>query len=285
MKQLLILSGKGGTGKTTLASFFIRRSGVLVYGDCDVDAPNLHLILQQETSPKEFPYYGQSRAIIDQEACTQCGLCFSLCRFGAIVRKTEYQVDPFSCEGCGVCEALCPGHAISLHKAHTGDVKVYEDAAVFSTAELKMGSGNSGRLVTEVKSKMKEKTRDTPFAVIDGSPGIGCPVLASMVGCDLVLIVVEPSLAGFWDMKRIVETARASLVQRAVCINKWDTNTAWSLRIRTFCKEEGIAFVGQIPFSLALMRAINEGKSVDTPEVFDAFSTVYEETLALLLSV
>jgi MinD superfamily P-loop ATPase len=181
MKQLLILSGKGGTGKTTLASAFIKLADAKVYADCDVDAPNLHLLMGQSSKPKRTDYYGLPKAEIDQEFCIKCDLCRQFCRFDAINENQEYQVDSYACEGCGVCEAVCPANAISLKPALAGELMLYSDAnRVFSTAQLKMGSGTSGMLVTEVKKQMKSVIVDTNLAVIDGSPGIGCPVETSV---------------------------------------------------------------------------------------------------------
>ena len=178
MKQLLILSGKGGTGKTTIASAFIKLSIAKAYADCDMDAPNLHLVMSHANEPKRTDYYGLPKAEIDPELCIQCDQCRQKCRFDAISVGIDYMVDPFSCEGCGVCEAICPVSAITLKPAIAGELMLYVDDAVFSTAQLKMGSGTSGMLVTEVKKQMKAAAKDEELAIIDGSPGIGCPVIA-----------------------------------------------------------------------------------------------------------
>ena len=161
MKQLLILSGKGGTGKTTIASAFIKLSKVRAYADCDVDAPNLHLITKQNSLPKKTDYYGLPKAEIDIELCIECGQCMQNCRFEAISADGKYKVDPFACEGCGVCELVCPVGAVSLKPAVAGELMLYADKEeVFSTAQLKMGSGTSGMLVTEVKKQMKSAAAD-----------------------------------------------------------------------------------------------------------------------------
>jgi MinD superfamily P-loop ATPase len=178
MKQLLILSGKGGTGKTTVASAFIKLSVAKAYADCDVDAPNLHLVMAQDAAPERTDYYGMPKAEIDADRCTGCGLCKENCRFDAISGGNGFKVDPFACEGCGVCEAVCPANAVSLKPAIAGELTLYAgEGKVFSTARLKMGSGTSGKLVTEVKKKMRSAASpDTSLAIIDGSPGIGCPL-------------------------------------------------------------------------------------------------------------
>ncbi len=263
MKQLLILSGKGGTGKTTVAGAFIRLSGAKAYADCDVDAPNLHLAVMQASRPERETYYGLPKAEIDPEGCIRCGLCKEHCRFDAIIKEEGYRVDPIACEGCAVCEALCPVKAISMKPADAGEMMQYSEAGhVFSTAQLKMGSGTTGKLVTEVKKRMRDRAPETPFAVIDGSPGIGCPVIASLSGADMVLVVAEPSMSGISDMERIVRTARQFRVSIAVCVNKWDLSPRHSGGIAAWCREEGLPFAGRIPFDPLAVEAVNAGQTV-----------------------
>ncbi len=225
MKQLLILSGKGGTGKTTIASAFIKLADAKAYADCDVDAPNLHLITGWNGEPKKADYYGLPEAKINSDICTRCDLCRQNCRFDAIDAEPHYIVDPFACEGCGICEYVCPVKAITMVPAVAGELMLYADKKkAFSTAQLKMGSGTSGLLVTEVKKQMKSAAVSVEFAIIDGSPGIGCPVIASLSGVDMVLIVAEPSISGISDMERIINTAAKFGTKTVVCINKFDTN-------------------------------------------------------------
>ena len=263
MKQLLILSGKGGTGKTTLAGAFIKLAKAKAYADCDVDAPNLHLVMQQSGNPKQTDFYGLPKAVINSDQCTHCDLCRKNCRFNAISRVNNiYKVDVYSCEGCGVCEVLCPENAIVLKSVAAGKLMLYEDEAVFSTAQLKMGSGTSGLLVTEVKKQMNLAAPDIGFAVIDGSPGIGCPVIASLSGVDMVLIVAEPSVSGISDMERIVKTAQQFQTKIAVCINKYDTNLVNTGKIEEFCKKMNLPFVGKIPFDAEVVKAINKMLSI-----------------------
>jgi MinD superfamily P-loop ATPase len=263
MKQLLILSGKGGTGKTTIASAFIKLSKAKAYADCDVDAPNLHLITKQNSLPKKTDYYGLPKAEIDIELCIECGQCMQNCRFEAISADGKYKVDPFACEGCGVCELVCPVEAVTLKPAVAGELLLYtEGEKVFSTAQLKMGSGTSGMLVTEVKKQMKSAAADVEFAIIDGSPGIGCPVIASLSGVDMVLIVAEPSISGISDMERIINTATKFGVKTAVCINKFDTNMQNTEKIENFCKGQGISLMGRIPFDSDAVKAINNGQTI-----------------------
>ncbi|HBV86332.1 MAG TPA: ATPase [Desulfosporosinus sp.] len=291
MKQLLILSGKGGTGKTTIASAFIQLSNAQVYADCDVDAPNLHLIMNQASEAKRSDYYGMPKADIDLALCVQCDLCRQNCRFDAIQADSDYKVDYFACEGCGVCEAVCPAGAVSLKPAKAGELILYVKDSVFSTAELKMGSGTSGKLVTEVKKQLKSVPIDSGLAIIDGSPGIGCPVIASLSGVDMVLIIAEPSISGISDMERIIKTAEKFQTRKAICINKYDTNLENTKKIESFCQKIYLPCVGRIPYDPASVNAINQGQSIVEIDcaagraakvVFDkAIKLLFNESLAL----
>ena len=285
MKKLLILSGKGGTGKTTIASSFINLSNAKSFADCDVDAPNLHLVLRQEVSPKIIDYYGMPRAEIDLDKCIECNLCKENCRFEAIYKDDEgYKVDKFSCEGCGVCEKLCLEGAIILRPIIDGELKLYKDNKIFSTAELKMGSGTSGKLVTEVKKQMLLASEDGEIAIIDGSPGIGCPVIASISGVDMVLIVTEPTISGISDMKRIIDTAERFQTKIAICINKYDINNNNSNIIEKYCEDIGYPVVGRIPYDVNVIKAINEGYVIvdKDSKASIAIKEVYNNTIRIL---
>ena len=264
MKQLLILSGKGGTGKTTLASAFIKMAQAKVYADCDVDAPNLHLVLKQSVKPQVKDFFGMPNAEINPTLCAKCHRCLEYCRFEAIsVNDGSYRVDSFACEGCGVCEMVCPVRAISLKPHIAGELMLYDNKdSLFSTALLKMGSGTSGMLVTEVKKQMKAVDVGADLAIIDGSPGIGCPVIASISGVDLVLIVAEPSVSGISDMERIIKTAQTFHTKTAVCVNKFDTNLKKTEAIMAYCKEQGIPYMGNIPYDENAVKAINQGLTI-----------------------
>ncbi|MHC1758932.1 MAG: ATP-binding protein [Negativicutes bacterium] len=286
MKQLLILSGKGGTGKTTIAGAFIKLSKARAYADCDVDAPNLHLVMNQTTSPQRSDYFGLPKAEINQDLCVKCDLCRQNCRFDAIDADFHYTVDEYACEGCGVCEKICPVGAVRLKATVAGELMLFIDDAVFSTAQLKMGSGTSGMLVTEVKKQMKSVSEDVEFAIIDGSPGIGCPVIASLSGVDMVLIVAEPSGSGISDMERIIKTAKGFQTKIAVCINKYNTNFGKTEEIVSFCQTFNVPFVGKIPFDPKVVEAVNQGRSIVDIDCSAgrAAKEVYAKTVRILLA-
>lgn len=285
MKKLLILSGKGGTGKTTTASAFISFLNANVFADCDVDAPNLHLVTSPKGEPVTKDYYGSQKAQINADKCVGCGKCFDVCRFNSIEKDAKhYKVNEFACEGCGVCTIVCPNDAISMCDDVSGKSLVYNyDDKIFSTAKLKMGRGNSGKLVTQVKSALVNKG-DNEIAIVDGSPGIGCPVIASISGMDMVLIVAEPSVSGISDMKRIIKTAQIFGTRTVVCINKYDTCPNKSDEIEKYCLEKGIDFAGKIPYDKNVPKAINNGKSIATINcpAKDALYDVFMFTITLL---
>lgn len=264
MQQLVILSGKGGTGKTTVAGAFIRLSQTRACADCDVDAPNLHLVNGRYSSHKSAPYYGLPLADIDPARCLSCGECHWSCRFDAVIPGKPYRINPHTCEGCGVCMLVCPADAIKMKLFQAGSMTLYlNDDRVFSTAKLRMGSGTTGLLVSQVKKRMKEAAQgDVPFAIIDGSPGIGCPVIATLSGADVTLIVTEPSLSGISDLERIVKTARGFGARIAVCVNKADINPGKTDDIRRYCEEEKLFFAGVIPYDPLAIEAVNRGVSI-----------------------
>lgn len=284
MKQLLILSGKGGTGKTTIAASFISLLNAKAYADCDVDAPNLHLVAKRKDTPVTKDYFGLPKATIDPTKCTGCNLCYEHCKFDAInVVDGQYSVDYFACEGCSVCHFVCKFDAITMNDAKVGENMVYKQNDVFSTAQLKMGSGNSGLLVSEVKSLMK-KYATADIAIIDGSPGIGCPVIASISGVDMVLVVAEPSISGISDLARIVQTSQGFGVTIAVCVNKSDTNEGINKDIKDYCQKNGLKFVGEIPFDDTVQTAINNNQPItdyDCPAT-NAVKKVLVNTLKIL---
>ncbi|MGB4023955.1 MAG: ATP-binding protein [Acutalibacteraceae bacterium] len=285
MKKLLILSGKGGTGKTTVASAFVKFFDNYIFADCDVDAPNLHLVLAKENKPITNDFYGLEKAVIDEDECIGCGECYNKCRFDAIEKMvTSFKVDEFACEGCSVCHLVCPVGAVKMIDDVAGELMLYNKDMIFSTAKLKMGRGNSGKLVTEVKKQLPADTSER-IAVIDGSPGIGCPVIASISGVDFVLIVAEPSLSGMSDMERILKTANIFQTKVAVCINKYDTCVEIAQKIEEYCKDNNIAFVGKIPYDKSVSKAINAGKTIADVDckARDSLMNVFSNTVSLII--
>lgn len=284
MKQLLILSGKGGTGKTTVAAAFVKIADGKVFADCDVDAPNLHLVTEHTQTPLKSNYYGSQKSAIDPAKCVGCGKCMESCRFDAIQPCNDvYSIDEYACEGCGVCEIVCPVQAISMHDDVAGELMLYSQDSIFSTAQLKMGRGTSGKLVTEVKRQLPTESTEK-VAIIDGSPGIGCPVIASISGVDLVLIVAEPSLSGMSDMERIIKTSAIFGTKTAVCVNKYDTCNENAEKIEQYCNENDIDFMGKIPYDKNVSKAINEGKTVADIDcdARNGIFNVFQKTMSLL---
>ncbi len=282
MHQILILSGKGGTGKTTVASTFIALSQAKAYADCDVDAPNLHLVMGSFEKEQSSDYSGLPKAMIDSDLCTACNRCFEVCRFDAVIPGQAYRINPIACEGCTYCQHVCPAGAISTQPVKVGELKLYErDEERFSTATLTMGSGTTGKLVSEVKRQLKETTQEREVAILDGSPGIGCPVIASLAGVDLALMVAEPSVSAFSDLKRVISSARQLQVPIAVVVNKYDMNPTICGEIEVFCFKEGIPFLGKIPYDSQVIASLNKGENpacLHSP-ASNALKSIYDETL------
>ncbi len=263
MKQIVIISGKGGTGKTIVSASFavLARNKVLV--DCDVDAANLHLLLHPEVQ-EAYPFRGGQKARIDPEKCTRCGECLPICRFSAIVKTKdgEVTIDPISCEGCEICSYICPKDAIEMEDRISGEWFVSQTKyGPFVHAKLGIAQENSGKLVSQVRKKAKEIAEKSgfDFVIIDGPPGIGCPVIASLSGTDMALVVTEPTLSGIHDMERVVQMAHYFKIQTACCLNKYDLNLANSSQIENWCQENSIPLVGKIPFDNTVTESIVQG--------------------------
>lgn len=285
MKKLLILSGKGGTGKTTTAAAFIRIANAKAFADCDVDAPNLHILTETSDEVFSTDYYGSEKAVISSEKCIGCEACVKHCKFEAIEnRDGKCKVNEFACEGCGVCTVVCPQNAISMVEDVAVRLTLDVNDKVFSTAELKMGRGNSGKLVSEVKNVMIKAAPESDIAIIDGSPGIGCPVIASVNGVDLALIVTEPSISGLSDLTRLLNTASMLQVKVAVCINKYNICIEKAEEIECFCNDNNISFVGVIPYDKTDSDAINTGKSIADIECHmrESLKEVFYNTMEIL---
>ncbi len=263
MKQIVIISGKGGTGKTVLSACFAVLAENKVMADCDVDAANLYLLLRPERK-ETHPFYGLKKARIDPNRCTSCGECAEACRFEAILESPEgaFRVDDISCEGCAVCSLICPVDAIFMEENKSGELYVSNTAyGQFVHAKLGAGEENSGKLVTEVRKKAKElaEKNNRGLVIVDGPPGIGCPVLASLTGADLALVVTEPTPSGFHDMERVIQVARHFGIRAACCINKFDLNAQKSARIQEWCDKNSVQVMGKIPYDESVIQSLMQG--------------------------
>jgi len=262
MKQLVIISGKGGTGKTIISASFATLAQRKVIADCDVDAANLYLLLHPEVQ-EEHSFSGGKKARVYLEKCTGCGECLDLCRFSAISEEDgKISIDPFSCEGCGVCSYICPTEAISMEMNVSGNWFVSQTKyGPFVHARLGIGEENSGKLVAEVRKKAKEiaESDGLDLIIIDGPPGIGCPVIASLSGTDIALVVTEPTLSGIHDMERVIQMAAHFGTKTACCINKFDLNLNLSNRIEDWCHKNSVPVVGKIPFDELVSQSLIQG--------------------------
>ena len=258
MKQLVVISGKGGTGKTTVLGCFAVLAEDKLLADADVDAPNLHLLLAPKTIHQE-EYLGAKLAVMDDERCTECGLCEEHCEFNAI---TDLKIDPRRCEGCGVCAFVCPEEAITMEDQVTGQVYLSDTRyGPLVHGKLLAGAEASGKLVSQVRERAQDvaNERGANLILIDGSPGIGCPVIASLSGVDRALIVTEPTPSGLHDLSRVFQVAQYFSIPSAVCVNKWDINPQVTDEIESFSVQHGIEPMGRIPFDDQVAESTCEG--------------------------
>jgi MinD superfamily P-loop ATPase len=262
MKQLTILSGKGGTGKTTLSASFAVLAKNAVVADCDVDAPDLHMLLHPELIEMQ-QFKGSKVAVIDETKCIRCGFCREICVFDAIT--SDLKVDSIACEGCGACTTGCPANAVTLAERVSGSAYISKTKYGFMThAMLHPGESNSGKLVTLVRqnAKILAEKENSDLIIIDGSPGIGCPVIASITGVDAGLVVTEPTLSGVHDLKRILRLLEHFSVTPLVCVNMYDINKGNADKIIRFCEESSIEIAGKIPFNPKVTEAMVNGKTI-----------------------
>jgi MinD superfamily P-loop ATPase len=262
MKQIVVISGKGGTGKTVLTASFAALAKKKVMADCDVDAADLHLLLTPEIKERQMFKSGHT-AVIDNSVCISCGKCFELCRFDAI--SEGLIVDPVSCEGCAFCSNICPVGAISMEENTTGEWFVSDTRfGPMVHAKLGIAEENSGKLVSLVKNKAIEiaKEKGADWVIIDGSPGIGCPVIASISGVDCALVVTEPTMSGLHDADRVIQVAKYFKVPVKLVINKYDLNLDMSEQIENYCVEKNVELSGKIGFDKDIVKAMVEGKTV-----------------------
>lgn len=265
LKELVVISGKGGTGKTSIVASFAALAEKTVLADCDVDAADLHLVLNPTTIKSE-KFSGGSRARIKSGHCTACGKCEEVCRFDAVyfdgpgngkVHKT-YRIDPIGCEGCGVCAWFCTDKAIEFAPAVNGEWFVSDTrCGPMVHAKLGVAEENSGKLVSLVRRQAKQiaEDRKLDMLLIDGSPGIGCPVIASITGADLVLVVTEPTLSGLHDLKRVADLTKHFGIESMVCINKWDINPELTAEIQRQAGECGLTLAGKVRYDRAMTEA------------------------------
>jgi MinD superfamily P-loop ATPase len=261
MKEIVVLSGKGGTGKTSVVGSFAAIAHSKVLADCDVDAADLHLLLSP-TVKEEREFWSGQTAVIDSEKCIQCGLCQKVCRFGAIA---NYVVDPISCEGCGFCFHVCPVDAITMRENMAGRWFISDTKyGPLSHARLGIAEENSGKLVTLVRQNAMSiaKEEHLEYIITDGPPGIGCPVISSLSGASLALLVTEPTLSGMHDLDRIISVCQHFGVPALVCINKYDLNEENTRQIESYCQNQKIEVASKIPFDNVVTEALTRGLPV-----------------------
>ncbi len=265
MKELVVISGKGGTGKTSITASFAVLAQKAVIADCDVDAADLHLILEPQIQQHE-QFYSGKLASIDPAVCSACGLCAEYCRFTAIVsEEAGYRVDPNNCEGCGVCVNFCPVQAINFEDRHCGEWMISDTrCGRMVHAKLGVAAENSGKLVSTVRKNAQQIAENTgsSLIIVDGPPGIGCPVIASVTGASRVLIVTEPTVSGAHDMQRVLKLTSHFDIPTLVCVNKWDLNSELTAEIEQTAESAGAQVVGRVRYDAAVSQAQIEHKAI-----------------------
>ena len=268
MKELLVLSGKGGTGKTSLIGSFAHLARSKVMLDCDVDASDLHLLLSPETV-EEHEFRSGVKARVETDKCSSCGMCEEICQFDSVRMEETAVISRLSCEGCGVCAHFCPEDAIRLDDNHCGTWYVSDtNFGPFVHSQLFAGEENSGKLVSHIKAearKLAEK-KDIDLILIDGSPGVGCPVIASLSNVDMVLVVTEPSQSGKHDLERVLELTEHFKIVTKICINKWDLHPELAAEIETLAEKRNVEVLGKIPFDPQVIECQIQGIPVTASE-------------------
>lgn len=267
MQEIVVISGKGGTGKTSIAAAFAKINGIKsLAADCDVDAADMHLLLKPDFG-NETDFYSGLLASIDPEKCTSCYKCKKACHFDAVeIISDTFQINELNCEGCGYCYHVCPSHAITMHDALAGKTYLSETriGTTLAHAELDIGADNSGKLVTEVKSiaQKEAQKQKVSYLLVDGTPGIGCPVTASITGANYVVIVTEPSLSGQHDLERAYELVKNFSIPAGCIINKTDLNPEVSKKIKSWAREKGIKILAEIPYNENFVKSLTDGKTI-----------------------
>jgi len=288
MKEITILSGKGGAGKTSVAAAIASLAKNAVFCDNDVDAADLHLIFNPEIK-EQYSFDSGTIASINSEMCIDCGLCVEYCRFDAIHRNESelLEVNPFQCEGCRLCERICPVNAISSFNNENNNWFI-SDTRFGPLVHAKMGAGeeNSGKLVTKIREKAKEiaLNKNADFIISDGSPGIGCPVIASVTGTDMVLLVIEPSQTGLHDAERLYELVQSFNIQTYAVINKYDINPEITSKTESFLINNSIPVLGKIPFDTKFVDSMVQAETIiehaPDSELSEEFRSIWEKLVS-----
>ncbi len=266
MKEIVVISGKGGTGKTSLTASFAYIAGWnVILADCDVDAADMHLLTAPEIL-REEDFYSSQEAVIDPELCTGCNVCYDVCHFDAILPGDTYKVIPLNCEGCAYCEKVCPEQAIKMKARLDGKWYISKTrfGSYMSHAKLGIGTENSGKLVSVVKSVAKQLAEKAGLEhiLIDGPPGIGCPVISTLSGATFAVMITEPTVSGVHDLKRVYEIAKRFRVKTGVIVNKADLNRENYMKIMDFIKEENLLHICDIPYDETFVKALTQGKTI-----------------------
>jgi len=262
MKQIVIISGKGGTGKTVITGAFAALAKNAVFADCDVDASDLHLLLEPNIK-ESHEFRSGITAFVHKDKCTQCGKCREICRFNAI--DESIAIDSISCEGCAFCSFVCPVGAIEMRENVSGEWFISDTRfGPLVHAKLGVASENSGKLVSLVRKKAKElaEQNNCDWVIVDGAPGIGCPVIASLSGIDCAVVVTEPTLSGLYDAQRVIGVTNHFNVQTKLLINKYDLNLDMTKQIERYCQTNDIELIGKIKFDIAVVKAMVEGTTI-----------------------
>ncbi len=269
MKEIVVISGKGGTGKTSLtASFAFLEKENSVIADCDVDAANMYILLKP-TVLESTDFFSGVKAVIDNDKCIDCRICENICRFDAIsFKNSKFVINKLNCEGCGYCSKVCPTQAIQMIEQNVGKFFVSKSrfGNILVHARLAIGADNSGKLVAKVKNEAKKiaQVQNIKFMIVDGAPGIGCPVLSSLTGANFVVLVTEATISGFHDLKRIIELVKKFRLNAGCIINKFDLNLEKTNEIMDYLKSENIEFISKIPYDTVFTEAmVNEQTIVE----------------------